>query len=441
MKKKLKLVTIGGGSSYTPELIEGLIKRYPEFPLDEIWLVDVEAGATKLEIIGQLSRRMIAKAGLPITVYTTLNRREALVDADFVTTQLRVGQLDAREKDEMIPGKYGVIGQETNGPGGLFKALRTIPVILGIISDCEAVCPNAWIINFTNPAGLVTEAVFRYTTWRKFVGLCNVPYGMKMGIAKQLDRDPERLQVTFGGLNHLVYALDVQYDGQTILPELIQQFDQMRLTMKNIEDVPWSAEFIRALGALPCSYHRYYFQYRSMAEHYFEEYKTGVSRASKVKAIEAELFALYADENLNVKPKQLEQRGGAYYSDVACNLITSIHNDRGDIQPVNTLNRGGIANLPDDVVVEVSCRITKDGPQPVPVGSLSPAALGIVQLIKAYELTAARAAVTGDYGQALLAMTMHPFVQSEAIAKPLLDELLQAHRPYLPQFFPEDHHG
>jgi 6-phospho-beta-glucosidase len=441
MKKTLKLVTIGGGSSYTPELIEGLIKRYAELPLTEIWLVDVEAGAKKLQIIGDLTRRMIAKAGLPIEVYTTLNRKEALINADYVTTQLRVGQLDARSLDEMIPGKYNVIGQETNGPGGLFKALRTIPVILDIIKDCEAVCPNAWIVNFTNPAGLVTEAVFRYTSWRKFVGLCNVPFGMKMGIAKQMELDPARVEVTFGGLNHLVYALDVRYDGKSIMQEMIRKFAELRLTMKNVEDVPWSAEFITALGALPCSYHRYYFQYRSMFEHYMEEYATGVSRASKVKAIEAELFELYADPKLDVKPKQLEQRGGAYYSDVACNLITSIHNDRGDIQPVNTLNRGGISNLPDDVVVEISCRITKDGPQPIAVGPLSDAALGIVQLIKAYELTAAKAAVTGDYRQALLAMTMHPFVQSEAVAKPLLDDLLEAHRRYLPQFFKEETHG
>jgi len=435
MKKSLKVVTIGGGSSYTPELIEGFIKRYNEFPLTEIWLVDIEKGKEKLQICTDLARRMIKKAGLDIQVFSTLNRREALKDADFVTTQFRVGLLDAREKDEMIPGKYNIIGQETNGPGGLFKALRTIPVIFSIIEDCKDLCPDAWIINFANPAGLNTEAVFRFSDWKRFVGLCNVPIGMKMGIAKQLDVDASRVDVTFGGLNHLVYALDVKLDGRPILQELINNIDEMKLTMKNIEDIPWSSEFVKALGVMPCSYHRYYFQHQAMQDHYMEEFKTGVSRASKVKLIEAELFELYKDPNLAVKPKQLEQRGGAYYSDAACNLITSIYNDKRDIQPVNTLNKGAISNLPDDVVVEVSSVITKDGPIPCHVGALPIGALGIVQNLKAYEIVAANAALTGDYGQALLAMTMHPFVSSEAVAKPLLDEMLEAHKEYLPLFF------
>jgi len=435
MTKKLKVVTIGGGSSYTPELIEGFIKRYSEFPLTEIWLVDIEKGAEKLRICTELAQRMIAKAGLPIEVYATLNRKEALKEADFVTTQFRVGFLDAREKDEMIPGKYNIIGQETNGPGGLFKALRTIPVIFDIIEDCKVLCPNAWIINFTNPAGLNTEAVFRHTNWTRFIGLCNVPLGMKMGIAKQLEVDPSRVEVTFGGLNHLVYALDVKLDGKPILKDLIDQIDQMKLTMKNIEDIPWSSDFVKALGVMPCSYHRYYFQYQAMQDHYMEEFKTGISRASKVMKIEAELFELYKDPNLAEKPKQLEQRGGAYYSDAACNLISSIYNDKHDIQPVNTLNKGAISNLPDDVVVEVSCVITKDGPIPCKVGALPTGALGIVQNLKAYEIVASQAAISGDYGTALLAMSMHPFVQSEAIAKPLLDEMLQAHKEYLPLFF------
>lgn len=440
MPNKLKIVTIGGGSSYTPELIEGFIKRYHEFPITEIWLVDIEKGKEKLRICTDLARRMVAKAGLPIKILSTLNRREALVDVDFVTTQFRVGLLDAREKDEMIPGKYGIIGQETNGPGGLFKALRTIPVIFAIIEDCKELCPNTWIVNFTNPAGLNTEAVFRHTNWKRFVGLCNEPIRMKMGFAQQLAIDPKRIEVTFGGLNHLVYGLDVKLDGQPILQDLIDRIDKMKLTMKNIEDYPWTTDFIKALGAMPCPYHRYYFQHQVMQDHYMEEFKAGVSRASQVKKIEAELFELYKDPNLSIKPKQLEQRGGAFYSDAACNLISSIYNDKHDIQAVNTLNKGAISNLPDDVVVEVSAVITKDGPIPCHVGALPVGALGIVQLLKAYEIVAAKAAVTGDYGQALLAMTMHPFVQSETVAKLLLDELLEAHKEYLPLFFEKKDH-
>lgn len=193
MSKGVKIVTIGGGSSYTPELVEGFIKRYDSLPVRELWLVDIPEGKEKLEIVGGLAKRMIKEAGLPIDVHLTLDRREALKNADFVTTQLRVGLLEARAKDERIPLKYGVIGQETNGPGGLFKGLRTIPVILDIVKDMEELCPNAWLINFTNPAGMVTEAVLRHSNWKKIVGLCNVPVGMKMGIADQLGVEPERI--------------------------------------------------------------------------------------------------------------------------------------------------------------------------------------------------------------------------------------------------------
>lgn len=193
MSKGVKIVTIGGGSSYTPELVEGFIKRYVSLPVRELWLVDIPEGKEKLEIVGGLAKRMIKEAGLPIDVHLTLDRREALKNADFVITQLRVGLLEARAKDERIPLKYGVIGQETNGPGGLFKGLRTIPVILDIVKDMEELCPNAWLINFTNPAGMVTEAVLRHSNWKKIVGLCNVPVGMKMGIADQLGVEPERI--------------------------------------------------------------------------------------------------------------------------------------------------------------------------------------------------------------------------------------------------------
>lgn len=193
MKKKLKVVTIGGGSSYTPELVEGFIKRYDEFPLTDLWLVDIEAGKEKLMIVGEMAKRMVKAAGIDCEIHLTLNRKEALRDADFVTTQLRVGLLDARILDERIPLSHGLIGQETNGAGGIFKALRTIPVILDIVEDMKTLCPNAWLINFTNPAGMVTEAVLRYGNWDKVVGLCNIPVNAVVEEAELLEEDPEKL--------------------------------------------------------------------------------------------------------------------------------------------------------------------------------------------------------------------------------------------------------
>ncbi|NBJ69550.1 MULTISPECIES: 6-phospho-beta-glucosidase [Clostridia] len=433
----LKVATIGGGSSYTPELIEGFIKRYEEFPLTEIWLVDIEEGKEKLDIVGNLAKRMIKKAGLPIDVHLTLDRKAALKNADFVTTQFRVGLLAARAKDERIPLKYGVLGQETNGPGGLFKGLRTIPVILEICKEMEELCPNAWLINFTNPAGMVTEAVLRYSNINRVIGLCNVPIGMEMGIAKLLNVDHSRVRIDFAGLNHMVYGLEVYIDGVSVKKEVMEKLTNPENSsfVKNIEGMGWEPEFIRALHAITCPYHMYYYKSKDMLDKAMESANNEGTRAEVVQKLEEELFELYKDENLNIKPPQLEERGGAYYSDAAVRLITSIYTDKRDIQPVNTRNYGAIASLPAESAVEVSCVITKDGPIPLAMGDIPVAARGLVQQIKSFERIAAEAAVTGNYDQAVLALTIHPLTPSDTIAKQIVDEMMEAHKAHLPQFF------
>lgn len=434
--KGIKIVTIGGGSSYTPELVEGFIKRYQELPVRELWLVDIPEGKEKLEIVGALAKRMVEKAGVPMEVHLSTDRREALPGADFVTTQIRVGMLDARAKDERIPLKYGVIGQETNGPGGLFKGLRTIPVILEICKDIEELCPEAWFINFSNPAGMVTEAVLRYSNITKTIGLCNVPIGMRMGVADMLEVEAERVQIDFAGLNHMVYGLNVYLDGEEVTDKVLNLIaGGQGMTMKNIMDLGWEPEFIQALRVLPCPYHRYYYQTGKMVEQEQKDLEEKGTRAEVVQKLEAELFDLYRDPDLAIKPPQLDDRGGAYYSDAACSLINSIYNDKRDIQPVNTRNNGAIAGIPDESAVEVNCVITKNGPEPIPVGDLPVAVNGLVQQIKSFERTAAEAAVTGDYRTALLAMTINPLVPSDTVAKEILDEMLEAHKPYLKQFY------
>ncbi|MEG0277460.1 MAG: 6-phospho-beta-glucosidase [Coprobacillus sp.] len=435
--KGVKIVTIGGGSSYTPELVEGFIKRYEELPVKELWLVDIEEGKEKLEIVGNLAKRMIKKAGLDIDVYMTLDRRAALKDADFVTTQFRVGQLDARDKDELIPLKYGVIGQETNGPGGMFKALRTIPVIFDIIKDCEELCPNAWIVSFTNPSGINAEAVFRHTGWKRFIGLCNGPVNMIKDIEKILNvKDNDHLDVKIAGLNHMIFAVDIELNGKNanelLVDKMIEQGSNESL--KNIVDIPWSAEFLKGFGYLGIGYLRYYLQKQQMLDHCQEDAAKDANRARVVKRVEKELFEKYKDENLDIKPTELEQRGGAYYSDAACNLISSLYNDKGDIQVVDTLNNGAISSLPDDVVVEVSSIITSDGPKPISIGALPIQVVGLVQQLKAFEILTTNVAVSGNYNDALAAMTINPLVQSEIIAKKILDEMLEAHKEFLPQF-------
>ncbi|MFS0673910.1 6-phospho-beta-glucosidase [Ornithinibacillus sp. 179-J 7C1 HS] len=431
----IKIVTIGGGSSYTPELIEGFIKRYDELPIRELWLVDIPEGKEKLETVGALAKRMVKKARVPMEIKLSYNRREALRGADFVTTQIRVGLLEARAKDELIPLKYGVIGQETNGPGGLFKGLRTIPVILDICKDMEELCPNAWLINFSNPAGMVTEAVLRHSKI-KTVGLCNVPIGMRMGVAEMLGVEASRVHIDFAGLNHMVYGLNVYLDGEAVTDKVLDILSAgAELTMKNIVDLGWEKDFIKALRILPCPYHRYYYQTSKMLEEEQKELTEKGTRAQVVQALEKELFELYKNPELDIKPPQLEERGGAYYSDAACSLINSIYNDKRDIQPVNVRNNGAIASIPADSAVEVSCVITKDGPKPISVGDLPVAVRGLVQQIKSFERVAVEAAVSGDYHQAILAMTINPLVPSDTIAKQIVDEMLEAHKDYLPQFF------
>ncbi|MGG0586287.1 6-phospho-beta-glucosidase [Priestia megaterium] len=435
----MKVVTIGGGSSYTPELVEGFIKRYDELPIRELWLVDIEEGKEKLEIVGALARRMVKKAGVDMEIHLTLDRQKALINADFVTTQLRVGQLDARIQDERIPLKYGMIGQETNGAGGLFKGLRTIPVLLKIAEEIHEVCPNAWLINFTNPAGMVTEALLRYGKHSKVVGVCNLPVHMKNSIASLLQIEKEDVHIEFAGLNHLVYGLHVYAKGKEVTQEVIRRLSdpKSQVTMRNIAPIPWQPDFLEALGVILCPYHRYYYKTNEILAEELLAFQSGTTRAEVVKALEAELFELYKNPNLESKPPQLEKRGGAYYSDAACNLISSIHNDKGDIQTLNVKNNGAISSLPNESAVEVNCVVTKQGPVPLTVGELPVEVNGLVQQIKSFERVGAEAAVTGSYEKALVALSINPLVPSDELAKSVLDELLQAHREYLPAFFKE----
>jgi 6-phospho-beta-glucosidase len=433
--QKLKIVTIGGGSSYTPELIEGLILRHKQFPVTELWLVDIEEGAEKLSIVTNLARRMVEKAGIDLTIHSTLDRREALKDADFITTQFRVGQLEARYLDEAIPAKHGLVGQETNGAGGFMKALRTIPVIMQIIKDARELAPNAWIINFTNPAGIITEAVLQHGQWERFIGVCNIPYGTEHMVAELLQEDMKDIRIHFAGLNHMVFGLDIFLRGTSIKDQLLHEvLPKHSISMQNIENIPWSLEFLRGLNILPCFYHRYYYQTDQMLDHLLEDYKNNNTRAEVVKTVEHDLFEKYKDLNLRDKPEELALRGGAHYSDTACNLMSGIYNDDHSIQTVNTKNNGAISNLGVHDAVEITSVITKHGPKPIGMGALPDAVHGLVATIKSFEKQTIKAAMSGSYDDALVALVINPLVASERLAKILLQEMLVANEKYLPQF-------
>lgn len=438
MSDGVKIVTIGGGSSYTPELMEGFINRYHELPIRELWLTDIESGEEKLDIIFALCQRMIEKSGHPIRLYKTLDRREALHGADFVTTQFRVGQLCARELDETIPLSHGVLGQETNGPGGLFKGLRTIPIIFDIIRDVQELAPDAWLISFTNPAGMVAEAVSQHTDFKKFIGVCNVPVAMKMQAVKALaPHQDDKIEMDLFGLNHLVFMSDLRVNNESRFTELLRQVieNSGENTVKNIIDLGFDPDFIAGLGLIPCPYLRYYYKEKEMLAIEMGEYYKGETRASQVKKIEASLFEKYRDESLNIKPKELDERGGAYYSDAACEIINAIYNDKNSEHYVNICHAGHVQNIPHDWVVEISCRIGKDGAKPVErITTFDEKVLGLIYSIKSFERATIRAALSGNYQDLILAMNLNPLVHSDQDAKKIADELLRAHRQYLPQF-------
>lgn len=433
--QKLKVVTIGGGSSYTPELIDGFIKRYAELPVTDYYLLDIEEGKEKLEIVGKLAQRMVQQAGVPMNIHLTLDREEALKDADFVTTQLRVGFLEARITDERIPLKYGVLGQETTGPGGFMKAQRTIPVLLDICRDMEKWCPNAWLINFTNPAGIVTEAITRHSNI-KTIGICSGANSMMMDIAKAYGVEKSAVDTRIIGLNHLIFADRIAIHGEDITDDFINKLAEgsANNSLKNIPDIGFTARFAQALHMYPISYLKYFFLNREMMETAQQDAATKGTRGEQTREIEKRLFELYQDEHLNHKPKELEKRGGAWYSDTACSIISAIYNDKKEIHVVNTVNNGTTPDLPDHVTLETNAVIDKHGAHPVAYGRLPVKIRGLIQSVKAYEELTVEAAVTGDYDTALLALSINPLVPSATIAEQILDEYLDVNQRYLPQY-------
>lgn len=429
----MKIAVIGGGSSYTPELMEGIINHKDSLPVTEVVLIDIPEGQEKVSINTAFAKRMAEKAGLPISVRYTLDRREGLKDASFVIAQIRVGGLDAREKDERIPLKYDVIGQETTGPGGFFKALRTIPVMLSICRDMEEVCKDAWLINFTNPSGIITEAILKNTKV-KCIGLCNVSINMRYDAAERLSVSPDELDCRFIGLNHLSVMNHAYYQGKDRILDAVS-VENTESVVKNIQKDAEMDAVAKELGCLLSPYMQYFYTEKEALQHEkMEAIGLTGTRAAQVKEVEKNLFECYKDINLREKPAALAKRGGARYSMAAICLIDSIYNDKNDVQVVDVFNNGIIPQLPDDVVIEVNCRIGRNGAAPL-ASDVPASVLGLIGQVKAYEEYTIEAAITGDRNKALIALLNNPLIHDVRDAKGILNELLEAHRAYLPAFF------
>ncbi len=430
MKRNIKLVIIGGGSSYTPELIEGIILKNESLNVKEVVLVDLPSGKEKAEIITALAKRMIAAHHLDIDLKLTYNVEEALLDADYVLNQIRVGGLFSRSTDESIPLKYGLIGQETTGAGGFFKALRTIPVVVDIAKKMELLCPKATLINFTNPSGIVTEAVIKATRIR-CIGLCNVPINMKRNLAEILELDHTQVEMDFLGLNHLSFVTGFHHAGKNHLSKLLNNPDVIDEVVANISDIPVTTALLQTIKAIPSPYLSYYFFEDHMLSEELEKFKNGITRATEVMSVEKELFALYKNPELKEKPEVLSQRGGSLYSEAAISLVDSIENNLGDCHVINVLNNGIIKELPADAVIETTCKITRNRTYPILQGKLEEPILSLVQAVKAYESLTVTAVLENDISLAKKAFLIHPLVHDYSKGLALFDEMYEANKAYL----------
>lgn len=417
----MKLAVVGGGSTYTPELIDGFARLRNVLPMEELVLVD--PAADRLELVGGLARRIFAKQGHPGKVSWTDDLDAGVDGADAVLLQLRVGGQAARQQDETWPLECGCVGQETTGAGGLAKALRTVPVVLDIAERVRRRNPDAWIVDFTNPVGIVTRALL--TAGHRAVGLCNVAIGFQRKFAKLLNVAPGEVTLEHVGLNHLTWERSVRVggpDGEDVLPKLLAEHGDAIA-----DDLRMPRDLVDRLGVVPSYYLRYYYQHDAVVR----ELRTKPSRAAEVAAIERELLEMYGDPALDEKPELLSRRGGAFYSEAAVDLTSSLLRDSGEVRIVNAFNDGTLPFLPDDAVIEVPATVNAQGAKPLPVRPLEPLYAGLISHVTAYEHLALEAALKGGRERVFQALLSHPLIGQIDCAEKLTDDLIAHNREHL----------
>ena len=417
----MKICIIGAGSPYTPELIEQLSKMREALPVSEITLMDIDE--KRLEIMHGFCLRFSNRLGFNVKISKTTDQKQAISGADFVNTQIRVGGNKARVKDERIPLSMGLVGQETTGAGGFAKALRTIPVMLDIAKDVETLTSGAWIINYTNPTGIVAEAVMKHSK-AKIAGLCAGGLFPQLWVKAALEVPPDDVRYNFFGLNHMNFAYNLTVNGRPI------NVDEFALAAEQVGSV--DIDTILKIGALPSPYLQYYFHKTQKLKEMTEAPKT---RGEEVIELEKELFRDFADTSVSTKPESLKKRGGGGYSDIACMVMDAIYNNRDTWSVVNTANQGVFPFLPDEAVIEVPCIVNKAGITPITQAKPPEAVIGLVCAVKNYESLTVQAAVSGCRDTALLALLAHPLVGDYDAAVSLLDKLLKCNKEYLPLFF------
>ncbi|NJP92331.1 6-phospho-beta-glucosidase [Nonomuraea sp. FMUSA5-5] len=415
----MRLAVVGGGSTYTPELVDGIARLREELPVTHLALVDPDAA--RLERVAGMARRMLAHAGHPARVLATSSLARGAEGADAVLFQLRVGGQAARDVDERLPLRCGCVGQETTGAGGLAKALRTVPVVLELASIVREVAPAAWIVDFTNPVGIVTRALL--DAGHRAIGLCNVAIGFQRRFAAWLGADPARVALGHVGLNHLTWERSVTLDGAEVLPELLRAHGPELAASLGLRP-----GLLARLGAVPSYYLRYFYAHDEVVR----EQRAKPTRAAEVAEMEARLLELYADPAVVTKPDLLSRRGGAFYSEAAVALVASLLGDRGDTQVVNLRNAGTLPFLPDEAVIEVPAAVTASGAVPLPVPPVEPLYAGLIAHVSAYETLALEAALHGGADRVRDALLAHPLIGQDELAEELTGLLLEAGREHLP---------
>jgi 6-phospho-beta-glucosidase len=423
-----KLTILGSGSTYTPELLSGFIEHRDEIKVDQVCLYDIHD--ERMAIVGGLAQRMFQKAELDTRIELTGELEQAVEGADFIVSQIRVGWMAARILDERIPLRHNVLGQETVGAGGIFNALRSIPVTLRFAQTVARLAPNAWFLNFTNPSGIVTEALIKHSGLTRVVGLCNVPINSQNAIAEMLDVQVDQVWLDWLGLNHLGWIQRIVVAGRDRLPDVLDSLAEDPSQAAH-ERFPFNSSLLSTLRLLPSSYLRYYYETPEIIASMRKQEKT---RGELVAEIEQSLLQKYRDPELTVKPDELRQRGGARYSEAALRLMLSLLNDRRDVQILIVKNDGAISGLPDDVAVEVTAVVGAQGVTPLVQGAPPSQVRDLLEAVKASDILTVDAATSGSRNTAVQAMWANPLVPFE-LAETLTDELLEAHRRYLPQFY------
>lgn len=421
MDNRLKLTIVGAGSSYTPELLEELVNYKDRLPVKEIMLYDINE--KRLEIMEGFCKRFADHLGLTVDIQSTNCLEKALEGAQFVDTQIRVGGNKQRVKDEKIPLKYGLVGQETTGAGGMMKAFRTIPVMLNVARTMEKVSPDGWLINYTNPTGLITEAVTKYTK-ANIAGFCSGGIFPKMWAKKALGIDYRRVQYDYVGLNHLNFMSNITIDGRPVTEE------EFLAIAKENDSV--NIDLIKLLGVLPSPYLQWYYQTQEKIDKIFAD---GQTRGEYVQTLEKKVYDAYADPNVCEKPAALAERGGGGYSEVAIGFVDAVYNNTDREMVVNVPNRGAVPFLPDNAVIEAKCLVNCRGMQPLHVSHIPEMCWGLIAAVKNYEQLAVEAAVEGDIRKMKLALLAHPLVRQYDLVEKLVPELLEANKEFLPQFF------